>query len=390
MPRSRGRKQGRCGCPAGRARGEAGISALVPGAGSRWGRSPPLPPPLLLLLGWGLLSASAAAGKSGRAGEPAAAARPTRTPSPPIPDRVPVSSSALPLNLPPSQTPTLLLSLASVAPHSPPTLKRPHSHPHPHCYPQPQPQLGRIRPMWGPERQTSSPVVAGRPDRGFSFFSLPAPKVPGFSPINFPGALPASRSRLAHPFWGLERNGAPPPHFRVCGVCPSLPPPIFSRLKPAPPPEPTAAAAPSPSVPLPRRSGLGGGQVGGGPELAAPEDSGGGWRVLSDGRAGAGVVPGGGGGSVAARLRAATFPSVAAPRQSALSRALLQPSAGAAAAAAAARVAGPAPGDRIGEGNRPGGCGESRNFGGVWLRLVGREGTRIFERTQPPLGTTGL
>nr|XP_045755079.1 CUB and sushi domain-containing protein 2 [Mirounga angustirostris] len=66
MPRSRGRKQGRCGCPAGRARGEAGISALVSGARSRWGRRPPqpTPPPLLLLLGWGLLSASAAAGQN--------------------------------------------------------------------------------------------------------------------------------------------------------------------------------------------------------------------------------------------------------------------------------------------------------------------------------------
>ncbi|XP_023489601.1 CUB and sushi domain-containing protein 2 isoform X1 [Equus caballus] len=67
MPRSRRREQGRCGCPAGRARGEAGISALVPGAGSRWGRllPPPTPPPLLLLLlGWGLLSASAAAGQN--------------------------------------------------------------------------------------------------------------------------------------------------------------------------------------------------------------------------------------------------------------------------------------------------------------------------------------
>ncbi|XP_074214131.1 CUB and sushi domain-containing protein 2-like isoform X1 [Camelus bactrianus] len=68
MPRSRGREQGRCGCPAGRARGKAGISALVPGAGSRWGRPPPPPTPppplLLLLLGWGLLSASAAAGQN--------------------------------------------------------------------------------------------------------------------------------------------------------------------------------------------------------------------------------------------------------------------------------------------------------------------------------------
>ena len=73
MPRSRGRELRRCGCPAGRARAEAEISALVPGAGSRWGRQPPpplTPPPLLLLLGWGLLSASAAAGKSGHAPHP--------------------------------------------------------------------------------------------------------------------------------------------------------------------------------------------------------------------------------------------------------------------------------------------------------------------------------
>ncbi|XP_029395556.1 CUB and sushi domain-containing protein 2 isoform X3 [Mus pahari] len=70
MPRSRGPEQGCCGCPAGRARGEIRIWALVPGTGSRWGRPPlpppppPPPPPLLLLLGWGLLSASAAAGQN--------------------------------------------------------------------------------------------------------------------------------------------------------------------------------------------------------------------------------------------------------------------------------------------------------------------------------------
>ncbi|XP_063092103.1 CUB and sushi domain-containing protein 2 isoform X4 [Cavia porcellus] len=65
MPRSRGRELGRCGCPAGRAGGEAGISALVPGAECRWGRPPPpTSPPLLLLLGWGLLSSSAAAGQN--------------------------------------------------------------------------------------------------------------------------------------------------------------------------------------------------------------------------------------------------------------------------------------------------------------------------------------
>lgn len=92
--------------------------------------------------------------------------------------------------------------------------------------------------------------------------------------------------------------------------------------------------------------------------------------MLSDGEAGEGVAPGGGGGSVAARLRAATFPSVPTPRQSALSRALLQPSAWA--AAAAARAAGPAPGDRVREGGRAGGCGESRNFADVWLQLAER------------------
>ncbi|XP_058517019.1 CUB and sushi domain-containing protein 1-like [Ochotona princeps] len=66
MPRSRGREQGRCDCPAGRAHGEeAGLSALLPGSWSRWGRPPSPPPsPLLLLLGWGLLSASAAAGQN--------------------------------------------------------------------------------------------------------------------------------------------------------------------------------------------------------------------------------------------------------------------------------------------------------------------------------------
>ena len=49
------------------------------------------------------------------------ATRPTRALSPPIPDPVPVPSSALLLNLPPPSTPTLLLSRASVAPRSPPS-----------------------------------------------------------------------------------------------------------------------------------------------------------------------------------------------------------------------------------------------------------------------------
>lgn len=140
-----------------------------------------------------------------------------------------------------------------------------------------------------------------------------------------------------------------------------------SRLRPPP----LTQVAPSPGL------GARGGEAvrwaraqGQGPAHALREDSGGGWRVLSHREAGAGVVPGGGGGSVAARFRAATFPSVPTPRQSALSRALLQPSAGA--AAAAARAAGLAPGDRVREGGGPGACDESLNFAGVWLQLEDR------------------
>lgn len=73
--------------------------------------------------------------------------------------------------------------------------------------------------MGGLGRQTSPPGVAGHPDRGFSFFSLPAPKAPGFSPINFPGALPASQSWLAHPSWGAgEERRAPSPFARLQGL----------------------------------------------------------------------------------------------------------------------------------------------------------------------------
>lgn len=106
--------------------------------------------------------------------------------------------------------------------------------------------------------------------------------------------------------------------------------------------------------------------------------------MLRDWEAGAGVVLGDGGGSVAARLRAATFSSVPTPRQSALSRALLQPNAGA--AAAAARAAGPAPGDRVGEGGRPGGCGESWNFASVWLQLEDPERHADFRDNPVPSG----
>lgn len=150
-------------------------------------------------------------------------------------------------------------------------------------------------------------------------------------------------------------------------------------MKPAPQPEPSRDCGHHPLPKYPPPPALGarrGGAVrwaraqGQGPARALREESGGGWRVLSHREAGAGVVPGGGGGSVAARFRAATFSSVPTPRQSALSRALLQPSAGA--AAAAARAAGPAPGDRVREGGRPGGCDESLNFAGVWLQLADR------------------
>lgn len=101
--------------------------------------------------------------------------------------------------------------------------------------------------------------------------------------------------------------------------------------------------------------------------------------MLRDWKAGVGVGSGGGGGSVVARLRAATFPSVPTPRQSALSRALLQPSAGA--AAAAARTAGSATGVRVGERDRPGGFGESRTSQVSGCSLQTEEGSRTFERT---------
>lgn len=118
------------------------------------------------------------------------------------------------------------------------------------------------------------------------------------------------------------------------------------RLRP-PPPSPNA----TPPSALGARRGFRWARAhGGGPTYSLQEGSGGGWRVLRDWKEGVGVVAGGGGGSVAARLRATTFPSVLTPRQSALSRALLQPSAWAAAAAAAARAAGPAPDNRVREG----------------------------------------
>lgn len=58
---------------------------------------------------------------------------------------------------------------------------------------------------------------------------------------------------------------APPPHFLVFRVCPALPPPIFSRLKPTSPLEPPGDCG---LHPLPQESpslsapGLEGGLVG--------------------------------------------------------------------------------------------------------------------------------
>lgn len=203
----------------------------------------------------------------------AAAARPTRAPRPPLPGRVPVSFPALSLNLPHSQSPTLLLSLASVDPPSSSHRQpRPHLHPHPPCCPQPQPQLGRFRPAWGawetdiPARGWGAP---GFSFSGFSCSSLPAPQVPGFPPINFPGALPpppppdsgwhtgpGGWKGMARPLPVSASAGSAlpaPAHFLVNAA--RAPARAVSRLRPPPPPQVS---------PSPRRSGLAeGGRSGG-------------------------------------------------------------------------------------------------------------------------------
>lgn len=234
MPRSRGREQGRCGCPAGRARGEAGISALVPGVGSRWGRSPPqpTPPPLLLLLGWGLLSASAAAGKSGPAGETRPPCAPPERGAHPSPTGSLSLSPLSPLTFPtPSRPPSCSASLQSI-PHPPPTLSRVLTSTLTLTATlNPSRNLAGSGPAWGPGRQTSPPGAEGHPDRGFSCSSLPDPLGARLFSDKLswsPTPTADSRFRLAHGSWGLERNGAPPPRFRVCRVCPSCPRP-FSR-----------------------------------------------------------------------------------------------------------------------------------------------------------------
>lgn len=261
MPRSLGREQGRCGCPAGRARGEAGISALVPGVGSRWGRSPPqpTPPPLLLLLGWGLLSASAAAGKSGPAGEP----RPPRAPPERGAHPSPTGSLSLsplsPLTFPtPSRPPSCSASLQSI-PHPPPTLSRVLTSTLTlNATLNPSRNLAGSGPAWGPGRQTTPPGAEGHPDRGFSCSSLPAPQVPGFSPINFPGALPpppppdsgwhtgpGGWRGMARPLPVSASAGSAlpaPAHFLVNEA--RAPAGAFSRLRPSPPPQ----VSPSPGA----------------------------------------------------------------------------------------------------------------------------------------------
>lgn len=132
--------------------------------------------------------------------------------------------------------PTLLLILLSVCPDHLLHL-RPHPHLYPHGCPQPQLQLSRIRPVWG-AWETDIPLHGLRATwtvASVSPVSQP-PKMPSFSGINFPRAILPHLSpfRLAHPSWGLESLGAPPPHLE--GL--SFPAPAhFLRPKPLPPPK---------------------------------------------------------------------------------------------------------------------------------------------------------
>lgn len=118
----------------------------------------------------------------------------------------------------------------------------------------------------------------GIPARGFGapgpwlqFFQPPSPQGTRLFPDKLSWSFPRPLFWLAHPSGALGRNGAPPPHFRVCKVCPSLPPPISSRLKPAPPLEQPGDCGrhPSPSAPL-LLSGLGGGSGGRAPRAGVP------------------------------------------------------------------------------------------------------------------------
>lgn len=108
--------------------------------------------------------------------------------------------------------------------------------------------------------ETDIPAQGCRaPGPGFSFSSLSAPKVPGFPPINFPGALPLPPHSDGHTRpGGLERHGAPSSFPSLQGLpCPApahflatearVPAGAARRLRPP---------SPSPRVHLPQRSGL--------------------------------------------------------------------------------------------------------------------------------------
>lgn len=137
-------------------------------------------------------------------------------------------------------------------------------------------------------------------DHGFSFSSLSAPKVPGFSPINFPGALPGSPILVGTPVpeeWRAPSSfprlqGLPfpaPAHFlRNEARVPSR---AARRLRPPPP---------SPSVPLPWHSGLAEAQVGARPGRGSRARFAGGLRW---GLEGAERLGGGGGGCAEGRGR---------------------------------------------------------------------------------------
>lgn len=150
-----------------------------------------------------------------------------------------------------SRLPTLLLIFASVC-LDPPLHLRPRPHLYPHGRPQPQPQLGRIRPVCGAwETRHPLPVLRGTWIVASVSPASQVPKVPGFSGINFPGTLlPYS---LPHYAWharpGGRRGSARP--LRVCRVCLSLPPPIFSNQSSCPRPSSPETAVTTPFLTRP-------------------------------------------------------------------------------------------------------------------------------------------
>lgn len=150
--------------------------------------------------------------------------------------------------------------------------------------------------MGGLGRQTSPPGVAGHPDRGFSFFSLPAPKAPGFSPINFPGALPASRSWLAHPSWGAgEERRAPSPFARLQGLPFPAPAHFLATEARAPAEAAQRLRPPSPFPKCPPSSALCAGSGGSGGRGSRARRAGGlRWGLEGAERRGRGLCPGAG------------------------------------------------------------------------------------------------